>query len=71
MLPFRQMCAGKKKKILDVSMVAKSWQNSPFYFEAKSFRIRPVLGTFRAGKEEQAFIENWPGGCAGGEKKDK
>lgn len=44
-----------KKNIEGISMAAKSWPKSPFCFEAKPFRICPVVGKRKAGKRDNHY----------------
>lgn len=44
-----------KKNIEGISMAAKSQPDSPFFFEAKPFRICPVLGTLRAEERDSHY----------------
>lgn len=56
---FRQMFIGKKKKKTEgISMVAKSWPDSPFYFEVKPCRVQ-CLAHWRLGKGQPLLKIGW------------
>lgn len=69
MLQFREMCVGRK-----ISRMSP-WQLSPSqipHFTLKQSLSESVQGLAHLGLGKgTTIIENWLGGCAGGEKRDK